>query len=88
MRITESDCVTVTGCLVEGGDTSGILIEHLYSSCRDITVSDNRIQYNNGYGVESYAAENLNLDRNSLTGNAAKDGQEHLSDRPALILGE
>ena len=88
VRITECDGVTVTGCLVEGGDTSGILIEHLYSCCRDITVSDNRIQYNNGYGVESYAVENLILDTNSLTGNAAKDGQEHIADRPTLILGE
>ncbi|MEP6725019.1 MAG: right-handed parallel beta-helix repeat-containing protein, partial [Bacteroidota bacterium] len=49
--IAESKNVVVKGNLVEGNDFSGIMAEFLFNGNENIAITNNRIQFNNGYGV-------------------------------------
>lgn len=47
-----SDCrdIRLEGCLIEANDDCGIGAERLHDGCRQLTVTDNDIQFNAGYG--------------------------------------
>lgn len=70
LLITESMDVTVSGCLVEGNERSGIMAEYLFNGSENLIVKNNLIHYNNGYGIESYSVKNVSENNNILTGNA------------------
>ena len=55
--ITESSDVTLSENFVEGNDRSGIMVEFLHRGSGNIQIANNRIQYNNGHGVESFGSE-------------------------------
>jgi len=74
--LAESRNVVIKGNLVEANDRSGVMAEFLFDGNENITVSDNRIQYNNGYGVETYAAKNSRIGKNTFEGNGNKEQQK------------
>ncbi|HVV05481.1 MAG TPA: right-handed parallel beta-helix repeat-containing protein [Puia sp.] len=74
--LSESRQVTLQGCLIEANDHSGVIAEHLFKGNDHITVTNNRIQYNNGDGVEMHAAQNSSVENNTYEGNG--DPIDHL----------
>lgn len=86
--ITESNDIEVSGCLIEGNDFSGILAEFLYDGCRNITITHNRIHYNNGFGIETYAVDNIAMIQNRLEGNGNRKEQVFSTAERHLIVGE
>ncbi len=77
MLLTESENVAVEGNLLEGNDFSAVMAEYLFSGSSKISVSGNTIQYNNGYGIESYASKDISADGNTSEGN--RSGDVHIS---------
>ncbi len=82
LLLSSSDNITITGNLIEGNSDSGIMSEHLYNGCRNVNINENIIQYNNGYGVEAYATEKINLNGNRYHLNGQSVGQENISTKP------
>jgi hypothetical protein len=70
MLLSTSDTVAIAGCLIEANSGSGIMSEHLYSGCRKVSINNNTIQYNDGYGVEAHAVETISLNGNQYHLNA------------------
>ncbi len=83
--ITESENVTVEKCLIEANDRSGVMVEFLDKGSNRITVQNNRIQYNNGFGVEAYATKNSVVKGNVYEGNGLS-GQEKISAERRIIM--
>jgi hypothetical protein len=69
LLITECAKISASGNLIEGNDRSGVMVEFLDSGSEAIEVSNNRIQYNNGFGVECYAGRNIKTANNTYAGN-------------------
>ncbi len=86
LLITESQQIVVQGNLLEGNDRSAVLCEFLYRGNSEIKLKDNLVQYNNGYGLETYRVKHLSSSNNTYLGNASKDSQEKISDDPYLIM--
>ena len=82
--INESNNLKITGCLIEGNNTGGIMNEFLYGGSSGITITGNIIQYNEGYGVESYAARQLVVNNNNFVGN--QKGEQQLSDKKYILI--
>lgn len=72
--VSQSSGVVIKNNLVEGSDLSGIMFEYLHRGSDNISVVDNRIQFNGGYGVESYGTEKISLQHNVLLGNGIYSG--------------
>ncbi len=85
LLITESQNVTVSGCLVEGNDRSGIMAEYLYNGSENVTLENNLIHYNKGYGIESYATKNIQASDNKLIGNF-NSAEEKISIEKNIIM--
>ncbi|MBN9381008.1 MAG: right-handed parallel beta-helix repeat-containing protein [Chitinophagaceae bacterium] len=83
--LSESRRVVLQGNLVEANDKSGVMAEFLFSGNEHITISDNRIQYNNGYGVEVYAAGNSRVENNTYEGNGNLTAQQKISAEKFII---
>ncbi|HVU56459.1 MAG TPA: right-handed parallel beta-helix repeat-containing protein [Puia sp.] len=77
--LSESRQVSLQGCLIEANDKSGVMAEFLFKGNDHITIRNNRIQYNNGYGVEMYAAGNSTVDNNKYEGNGNSTTQQKIS---------
>jgi parallel beta-helix repeat protein len=77
--IAESRNVTLQGNLVEGNDASGVMAEYLYKGNDKVIIRNNIIRYNNGYGLETYAARNSEVVNNSLEGNGNHTIQQKIS---------
>ena len=71
--ISESSGISIRKSFIEANDQSGIMNEFLFKGSDKISISDNILQYNNGYGIESYAVKDLVLTNNTFTGNKLKD---------------
>jgi hypothetical protein len=74
--LSESKKITAKNNLIEGNDRSGVMLEFLFNGCEDVSISNNIIHYNNGYGVESYAAKNIKSENNKYAGNGNRDQQK------------
>lgn len=83
--ITESKDILLRGNLVEGNDKSGIMAEFLSKGSADIWITENLIHFNNGWGIESYAATNLKSVNNTLTDNSQQD-QQKLSTEKYIVI--
>jgi parallel beta-helix repeat protein len=77
--LAESRNVLVKGNLIEANDRSGLMAEYLYAGNKNLTVISNRIQYNNGYGVESYGAMASKIENNVYEGNGNSPIQQKIS---------
>ncbi|OFX30722.1 MAG: hypothetical protein A2W92_18935 [Bacteroidetes bacterium GWA2_42_15] len=86
LLITESSEIVVSGNLIEGNDRSGVMVEFLYNSSENVGVSNNLIHYNNGFGLESYAAHNLKSANNIYAGNGKLKEQERVSEEKFIIM--
>lgn len=84
--ISESDHVTITSSLIEANDKSGVMAEFLYDGCGNITLNDNLVHYNNGYGIETYKVKDLKYENNRLTGNGNSVQQELISDEKRIMM--
>ncbi|TDE14541.1 right-handed parallel beta-helix repeat-containing protein [Dyadobacter psychrotolerans] len=84
--ITESNNVKVENNLIEGNDRSGVMSEFLSSGSENVTVNGNTIQYNNGFGVESYAGKNIRADKNIFAGNGNAAEQQRISSERFIIM--
>ncbi|MEO6917106.1 MAG: right-handed parallel beta-helix repeat-containing protein, partial [Chitinophagaceae bacterium] len=61
VQIAESKHISITGCLVEANDRSGIMMEYLYFGNKEVNISHNTIWFNGGFAVETYAGKNINV---------------------------
>ncbi len=87
LLITECKGITALGNLIEANDRSGIMAEFLQSGSSDILLSGNQIQYNNGFGIESYAATNLKSVSNTFAGNGTDlKSDEKISPEKIIIM--
>jgi parallel beta-helix repeat protein len=78
--------IIISNCLIEANSSSGIYAECLYDGCEQVTVSNNIIQYNDGYGLESYAGVNIKSSSNQYTGNGKSSQQEKISRKKILLM--
>ena len=85
LLITESTDILVRGNLVEGNDKSGVMAEFLSRGSENIEISKNQIQYNNGFGIESYSTKNIKTDPNNLTGNREPEKQKISNDKYIIM---
>jgi parallel beta-helix repeat protein len=86
LLLARSRNVGVKGCLVEGNDRSGVMLEFLHSGSEAVTVSGNLIHYNGGYGVEAYAARELKVSGNTTVGNGQTAAQEKISNERYIVM--
>jgi parallel beta-helix repeat protein len=86
IHLAECSDITISGNLIEANDKSGILAEYLYYSSENVTINNNLIQYNNGYGVESYAVRGITVSGNRYAGNGSTQSQQKLSNKKYIIM--
>ena len=84
--VAESKNISVSGNLIEANDRSGVMIEFLHQGSEAVTVINNTIQFNNGYGVESYAARNIKIEKNSYAGNGKNSAQQKISSERFILM--
>jgi parallel beta-helix repeat protein len=84
--VTESGNVQITDNLVEANDRSGVMLEYLYRGSSNVLVSDNQIQYNNGFGLESYATARLKQENNLFAGNGTQSSQQKISNEKFIVM--
>lgn len=84
--IAESKNISVDGNLVEANDRSGVMVEFLYNGSENIFVTNNIIQYNAGYGVESYAIKNSRVEKNTYAGNGKTKDQQNVSSERFILM--
>lgn len=86
VSLAECSDVSITNNLVEGNDRSGVMIEFLQQGSKSITVKNNIIQYNAGYGMESYGAANAQMENNTYAGNGNKAEQQKVSAEKLIMM--
>jgi hypothetical protein len=64
--------------LIEANDRAGVMVEFLRKGSAGVVVEQNIFQYNNGYGVESYAA-GIKATNNTSKGNGNNVAQQKIS---------
>ncbi|GAB6007854.1 right-handed parallel beta-helix repeat-containing protein [Dysgonomonas reticulitermitis] len=74
------------GCLIEGNDGCGFYGDYFYSGSKNLSVKNNKIQYNNEYAVKCFAVTGLSIGNNVYRWNGAEDKQEYVSSRKKLQL--
>jgi hypothetical protein len=84
--ITECNNISVAGNHVEANDKSGIMAEFLYNGSENVTITDNLIQYNNGFGLESWSVHKITQSGNIFEGNGTSELQVKISEEKSLIM--
>jgi parallel beta-helix repeat protein len=84
--ITESKNILIKKNLIEANDRSGIMAEYLRRGSQKINIAGNLIQYNNGFGIESYAAMNSELEKNIYAGNGHSVNQEKIRNEKNILM--
>lgn len=84
--VSESNDIEIKNNLIEANDRSGVMMEYLHSGSSNISVLTNRIQYNHGYAVESYAVSKGAIVNNNYEGNGKSDIQTKISSEKIVIL--
>jgi parallel beta-helix repeat protein len=84
IQIAESRDITVSGNLLEGNDSSGVMIEFLSQGSAGITVKNNRIQFNGRYGLEAYSTKELKNTANVFSQN--KDGEANVKSARIVVM--
>lgn len=87
IKMIGSDNIKVSDCLIETNSNGGILSEYLGVVNSNISIEKNIIQYNNGFGVESYATNVLKSTDNKFIGNGGADlPQENISSEKKVLM--
>lgn len=84
--ISESKEIIITGNLIEANDRSGIMAEYLHNGSQNISIRNNKIQYNNGFAVESYAVNKITVNDNIYTGNGNTNNQLAIRNDAHIIM--
>ncbi len=84
--ISESKGITIEQNLIEANDRSGVMVEFLYKGSSGVAVRGNMVQYNAGYGVESYAVTGITSSGNKYAGNGNNIAQEKISPQKYIIM--
>ena len=84
LLVTESRDINIAGNFLEGNDRSGIMIEFQHRGSENISVTNNQIQFNDGFGVESYAARNSAFSGNTYAGNSQE--KEKISNEKFILM--
>lgn len=82
--VSESKNISISKSLIEANDRSGVLLEFLYRGNSSISLQDNLIHYNNGFGLESYSTTGLGS-KNKYAGNGKSPMQEKISSDKMLV---
>jgi parallel beta-helix repeat protein len=85
IHLASSRRIVISGCLIEANSASGIYAESLYDGSEEVTVSDNIIQYNDGYGFVSYGGRKIKTSGNQYTKNGVLPQQEKISDEGIIL---
>lgn len=86
--VTESKDILITRNLIEGNDRSGVMLEFLHQGSEAVLVSQNRIHFNSGYGLEAYAVKSIRSENNVYQGNGNQSAQEKLSNEKLRVMDE
>ena len=86
VSIAECRNISVTRNLIEANDRSGVMLEYLFNGSENITVNDNIIHYNNGYGVEAYAVKNGKVEKNVYAGNGKRSEQQKVTGEKYILM--
>jgi parallel beta-helix repeat protein len=84
--ITECKNILVKNNLIEANDRSGIMAEYIHQGSQNLNIADNFIQYNNGFGVESYSVKNSKFEKNTYVGNGNNVKQEKISIEKIILM--
>jgi len=84
--IAESRHLEISGNLIEANDRSGIMLEYLFNGNANMNVIDNKIQFNAGWALESYATQNLKSLRNEMSHNGSKPEQIMVSPDKKIMM--
>ncbi len=84
LTIAESRDINVSENFIEGNDRSGVMMEFQYRSCERVAINNNRIQFNNGHGVESYAVRSAKVSGNQYVLNRKTD--ESISSERLILM--
>jgi parallel beta-helix repeat protein len=87
LLVTESQNISITGNLIEANGRSGIMVQYLYRGSENVTISKNQVQFNNGFGVESYSGSNIKSTDNTFAGNGIDlKSNEKISTEKYIIM--
>ncbi|HEV8286144.1 MAG TPA: right-handed parallel beta-helix repeat-containing protein [Chitinophagaceae bacterium] len=84
--ITECKNILIKNNLIEANDRSGIMAEYLRQGSQNLSITGNLIQFNNGFGVESYAVTNGKYEKNIYTGNGNNMKQEKINIEKNVLM--
>ena len=86
LQLLETKNVTIKDCLIEGNDRSGVMLEYLYWGVKNVTLLNNTIWYNGGFGIESYASKNITSKNNILQGNGREKSQQKMVAEKKMVM--
>jgi len=86
LTVAESKNITISDNLIEANDRSGIMAEYLFNGSENLIIERNKIQYNNGFGIESYSTKVIKLVSNDLAGNGNNSDQQIISDEKKIVM--
>lgn len=72
--VSESKNVTVNDNLLEGNDSTGIMLECLYEGSDSVRIRGNLVRFNGGNAIASYGTTHLELGHNACIGNGTFRG--------------
>ena len=84
--IAESKGVSITNNLIEANDRSGVMVEFLHQGSQNVTVKNNIVHYNAGYGVEAYGTANSTVENNAYAGNGKTAEQQKISSEKMIVM--
>ncbi|HEX3009836.1 MAG TPA: right-handed parallel beta-helix repeat-containing protein, partial [Bacteroidales bacterium] len=84
--LQESEKINLNGNLIENNDRSGVMLEFLANGNSNIEIKNNIIHYNNGFGIESYASQDIKESNNKLTGNSSGKEQTLVSNDKKILM--
>lgn len=84
--LTESKQVEVKGNLIEANDRSGIMLEYLFNGNAMVNIHENKIQFNAGCAIESYATLAIKTDRNETQLNGSNKEQIRVSAEKKILM--
>jgi len=87
IQVTDCNGTAASGNLIEANDRSGIMIEFLHHGSDNISLMNNQIQYNAGFGIESYSASHISVSNNRYAGNGTDlKSNEKISSEKFIIM--
>jgi len=86
LLVAESKNISIIGNLIEANDRSGIMMEYLYSGNQQVSISKNRLQFNAGWGIESYSTNGIQLSLNDLNHNGNNKEQIRISPEKKILM--